>query len=736
MVAALALAVTVVASLQQGLGTGGTIRGEVKSSNTSAPLPYATIQLVGHTSISPITTDSTGTYVLRNVPPGWLMMRVSHIDHATHEIEMLVTEGKEIFLAFDLDLRPVRLPPVTTRGISFRIGGDTASAGSTGIVPAAVRAIESSPSVAELGLAQIVQDIPGHEPPDPSDVLYVRGGAADLKLVLLNGAPVYAPFHLGGLINPLDPDILHSATLYLGGAPARYDGGLSYVMDLETRAGRYNAEHASLSADLLGGRATMEGPIVPDVSYLLAARGVHGLGTQPFTGGPFPYLYGDALGRLDIDLGKAGRLTTTGFWNQESVRLDSLSGHNSRAMWGNGAGSMRYRGEIGGSNADIIVGVGSFRTQLPVGGLRPLITDGQVRRVRVGINMDRPVGPAHVHYGLQFDRLKYEYKAWPRPRTIREDSMVLQAEGAGEVAGIYVDGAWQAGKRLQLRGGLRADVFSVDPRPRVGPRVAATVLLNDRASLTLAAGRYRQYVRASGQSLTMLGTVIPDSLRQPALNIASASHIVLALDQELVEGIRLGIEGFYKNFEGLPAADGDRAQASGMDLWVRRPAGRVTGWLGYSLAWTWSVDATRANQQNFAGRHLISAGVGSSLGNQGRLDLRVAYGAGLPYTAIPEPETPPVFALVANSGARSDNIPSVPTAPDDPYLRVDLQVARTFLTDVRGFAFEVTPYVKVLNALDRRDALFYHFDRNAANPETRPLAPLPVLPIIGLEWRF
>ncbi|MGH7460002.1 MAG: hypothetical protein ACREMA_03110, partial [Longimicrobiales bacterium] len=385
-------------------------------------------------------------------------------------------------------------------------------------------------------------------------------------------------------------------------------------------------------------------------------------------------------------------------------------------------------------------GIGAFRTQLPVGGPRPLLTDGLARRVRVGINLDRPFGNGQLHYGLQFDRHKYEYRAWPRPRTVREDTLVLQAEGSGEVAGTYVDLSWQPASRLQLRGGLRADVFSTDARPRLAPRASATVLLNDRASLTLAGGLYRQYVRASDQSLTYMGTVLPDSLRERELNVASASHLVLTLDQELVEGIRLGIEGFYKKFNGLPAADGDRAQASGMDLWVRRGSGRVTGWLGYSLAWIWATDATRANGQTFSGRHLVSAGVGGPLGHQGRFDLRVAYGAGLPYTAIPEPETPPLFSAVA-SPPRTDlrlteDVADLPVAPEDPYLRIDLQVAHTFLTDVRGFAFEITPYVKVLNALDRRDALFYHFDRNAQNPSTRPLAPLPILPVVGLEWRF
>ena len=680
--------------------------------------------------------------MLRNVPPGWHIIRAQHIDHAPHEIEILVTSGKEILYDFTLDLRPVKLPPVETHGVGMTLGRDTMAATLPSLGPASVRALESTPGVAELGLAEIAREIPGQDPPDASDVLYVRGGAADLKLVLLDGAPVYAPFHLGGLINPIDQDLVHSATLYLGGAPARYDGGLSYVMDLETRAGRYNSDHASLSADMLGARGSMEGPIFNHVSYLVGGRAVHGLGAERFTGGNFPYLYADGIARMDMDFGKYGRITTTGFWNRESVRLDSLSGYKSQAVWGNSAGSARYRGSIAGSNADITVGLGKFRTQLPVGGVRPLMTDGVARRLRIGVNLDREIGEVHLFYGVQYDRLGYEYLAWPRPRTINDDTLVLAATGAGEVAGTYVDAAWQAAPRLRLRGGLRADVFSIDPRARFAPRASATIVLTDRASLTIAAGSYRQYVRPSGQNLQLIGTVRPDSTETKPLNVASASHFVLSLDQDLGAGVQLGIEGFYKNFEGLPSPDGDHTESSGLDLWVRRAAGRVTGWLGYSLAWVWSAEADAANHRAFAGRHLISAGVSGEVWNQGRIDVRVAYGAGLPYTAIPEPETTPVFSLSARADGPETQIrldtqvPSLPTSPNDPYFRLDVQVARTFVTDVHGFAFELTPYFKVLNALDRRDALFYHFDRNAQSPDARPLAPLPILPILGLEWRF
>jgi hypothetical protein len=247
-------------------------------------------------------------------------------------------------------------------------------------------------------------------------------------------------------------------------------------------------------------------------------------------------------------------------------------------------------------------------------------------------------------------------------------------------------------------------------------------------------------VRAPNRAAT-IGSVVPDSSREPPLDIASASHFVLTLDQDLGEGIRLGVEGFYKDFNGVPHAldDSEQAQASGVDLWLRRGTGRLTGWLGYSLAWIWSDDDQQFGTQLFAGRHLVSAGLAAPLGGQGVVDLRVAYGAGLPYTAIPEPETP-VFAtgnrgLPPSLDGPIDEL-AVPGRPSESYLRVDLQVARTFVTDVRGFAFELTPYFKLLNALDRRDALFYHFDRSEENPETRPLAPLPVLPILGLTWKF
>ena len=163
--------------------------------------------------------------------------------------------GRELEVDIALRMTPIVLAPIEVGGRARTAASDTAAAPAGELTMAGVRALQSSPGLAEIGLADAIAGVPGHEPPDPSDVLYVRGTGADLKLVYLDGAPVYAPFPLGGLLEPFTPGLLSSAEVYLGGAPARYDGGLSYILDLRTRSPRAGRFRSSGALDLLSARA-------------------------------------------------------------------------------------------------------------------------------------------------------------------------------------------------------------------------------------------------------------------------------------------------------------------------------------------------------------------------------------------------------------------------------------------------------------------------------------------------
>ena len=48
---------------------------------------------------------------------------------------------------------------------------------------------------------------------------------------------------------------------------------------------------------------------------------------------------------------------------------------------------------------------------------------------------------------------------------------------------------------------------------------------------------------------------------------------------------------------------------------------------------------------------------------------------------------------------------------------------------------EIAPYVRLLNTLGQRDALFYRYDRDR-DDVPRALVVLPVVPVLGVEWKF
>jgi hypothetical protein len=64
-----------------------------------------------------------------------------------------------------------------------------------------------------------------------------------------------------------------------------------------------------------------------------------------------------------------------------------------------------------------------------------------------------------------------------------------------------------------------------------------------------------------------------------------------------------------------------------------------------------------------------------------------------------------------------------------------VELNATFRPRWGGHQWEVRPYVRVLNALDRRDALFYAFQSWRSDGLT-PLAERPLVPVLGVAWRF
>ena len=462
----------------------GEIHGVVRTTNAAvaAPLPYAMVELLGAGGRRSVLADNVGAYVLRDVPAGLRRVRALHIGHAAGEIEVLVPPDGTVEVDLELARDPVVLPPLTVMARPIALPDIPALTLRPAPVPWAtgeisLRALETGTGMAEAGVTRAAGgEGGGNDPADPKDVLLMRGSTTDLKLVLLDGAPVYTPFHLAGLLPSFDATTMGGAALHVGGAPARYDGGLSYILDLRTRSPRRDRLRGGGALDLMSGQASLEGPLGPRASLLVAGRALHD-GAAPLWGGTgSPYGYADGLLRFDTQPAPGHRVGVTGFANQESVFLDLVSTLGligpDAARWGNRALSLVYEGGAGGTQLDATAAGSRYRAELPVppsaleqaaGSTDPTLARGRTNRLRLALDATRPFAGGTIRFGGSVDRTVVSYGAH---RLTGPSSTATDASTAGSVAGGYLDLTAGASASVSVRAGLRGDRFSSDRQLR------------------------------------------------------------------------------------------------------------------------------------------------------------------------------------------------------------------------------------------------------------------------------
>lgn len=733
---------------QEGRAVVGNVRGQFEGQ--ARPLPFSVVELWGPGFRRSVVADSAGAYRLADVPAGALRLRASYAGHAPVTVDVVVPEAGTVLVDLELPARPVQLPPLdVTAGVHI----DDPQArelpeGQLREDRIEAVALEIGSGLAEAGLVDAVRALGGNDPGDASDVLFMRGSTTDLKLVLLDGAPVFTPFHVAGLLRSFDPQLLGRADLHVGGAPARYDGGLTYILDLRTRRPPTDSVHGSGAVDLLSASAAMETPLGSRAGAVLSARQLHDLGKGPL--GESPYGYADLLLGIEIRPTRGHLLRTTGFWNRESVVLDlpATSGVSAahapdEAWWSNRALSTTYVARIGKAFLEATVAGSVYDAALPLQAPPtedepapdPVLAQAENERLRGGVEVATPTDWGIFRSGISWEGVRVSYALGSMDGGTGGTHMLASAARFG----AHVDASGTLAPGLTLRAGARAEHFSGAGLVRVAPRVALSLEVAPEAVLTLAAGRYHQYARATDMAVERsLGEVAtaPEVAVENLLPVATADHVLVGLDQKLNERVRLGLSAFAKSYHGLSSAPTDVIRSSGVDLRVRRGGARSTAWLGYGLTWYWSDVDLSGSTSEFTGRQLLTAGWSGPLGGVLGADVRLAYGAGLPYTSVPfRAAEAAIQDDLPSTGEVLEQTPPLPGGLDEDFLRLDLEIHGTFGLNWGGRPWELRPYLRILNALDRRDALFYAFQPWRSNDLT-PLAERPLVPVVGIAWRF
>jgi hypothetical protein len=110
----------------------------------------------------------------------------------------------------------------------------------------------------EPDIIKTIQTLPGvTSAGEGTSSFFVRGGAANQNLILIDEAPVYDVSHLFGIFSVFNADILKSAELYKGGIPAKFGGRLSSLLEVTTKDGNARQLSGAGSVSTLAAKASL-----------------------------------------------------------------------------------------------------------------------------------------------------------------------------------------------------------------------------------------------------------------------------------------------------------------------------------------------------------------------------------------------------------------------------------------------------------------------------------------------
>ncbi|HEU0013147.1 MAG TPA: TonB-dependent receptor [Longimicrobium sp.] len=740
------------------------VQGTVRAEGTREPVAHATVRIVELNRAT--RADERGAFVLGDVPAGRWRLEATALGHRPYRVTVQVPASGVVRLDLELSPAPVALSTVRVTGRTPATAGGAAAErelfdreAQPGVIGISQREMRALPATAEPDVLRALQSLPGVAAlNDLNAQLHVRGGGPDQNLFLLDGARVFAPYHLFGLTGVFNTDAIARVEFFRGAVPARYGGALSSVVDLMQRGGGDERGGVELGASTLTGRAAAHGPLGRGGSWMVAARSseatVQGF---RFLTANHPYDFMDGHARVSLAPAPGQRLSVSLFASddrfalgEESARLDLAS------RWRNGAASLRWEREgtistaatawASGYGGDLSVGVlvGDREQTAPV--------DNRVAAGGIRLEASRAAGRGTDRAGVELEGGRL--------------SLVGSDLQGGYFQGEFRESYWLPAAyaeverwigRLRLAPGLRVAMDGRTGSILPEPRVATRLHLTPDVALAVGAGRSHQVLSTLRDDRQVLpGTVFwyvhPDGAPASRTDGVSA-----ALEGWVARTWSFAAGAYARRFtdvprwtpegaRGLEQLGWDDGTATGAELSVRRHEGRVTGWVGYGTGRVRMRDAQRARDYDavWDRRHSLDAALFVRPLRALTLSAQATYGSGMPFWpwagSAATPRMEPLLGKTRDFGL-------VPVFGDEQmrypdYFRLDVG-ARYRL---RLLGAELEPSLSLRNVTERPNVFYYRGEPPGSASDPALWQPVTLVPVqafpramvvsAGLDARF
>jgi hypothetical protein len=427
--------------------------------------------------------------------------------------------------------------------------------------------IERLPKLADEPL-RAVHRLPGVAANGLSALAHVRGGGDGETQVLLDGMPLYEPFHLRNFLSPvsvLDARVLGALDVHTGGFPAPFGDRMSAVIEARTREPAADREQ-EIGASVFHANALSAGRFAGGRGDWLASVRSSYVGaltelTHSDYGEP---RYADAIVRLRYAVGDATDVALAALHSRDEIAVtreqeSSAARYHNDYAWA--TLTHRFGGGLETTWIASFTEVDSERTGTIAdpGRRRGAVIDDRVYHAwglkgdatwetgafvhRAGVEA-RTLG-AHYAYAsdVQIER------GWPTPPSpARRTSRALDLAPDGTQYAAYASSRWRPTAAWTVEAGLRMDwqdYRGVDadflPSPRLNVRWDVAPGWRLRAS----GGRFRQ-----AQGINELP--VEDGETQYG-RAQYADHAVLGVEHALPSGGSVRVEAYSKHYGSLRA---------------------------------------------------------------------------------------------------------------------------------------------------------------------------------------
>ena len=612
-----------------------TVSGYIKDAANGESLMSASVYVVELGKGA--NTNEYGFYSL-SLPAGSYTLKISYVGFSTIERKIGLTKDERM----NIEMGNVAVEAQEVVVTSERRDANVEST-DMGKQEIKVEVSKSLPALlGEVDVLKTLQLLPGIQAAgEGNSGFYVRGGGPDQNLVLLDDAVVYNTGHLFGFFSVFNSDAVKGTTVVKGGMPANYGGRISSVVDVSMKEGNMKKFNVEGGLGLISSRLTIQGPIVKDkASFIISARRTYidlllkpilpRIGDGEFAGNEY-YFY-DINAKINYRISDRDRLYLSGYFGRDVFNFRDPGGNfQLNFPWGNATATMRWNHLFNDKlflNTMFIYNDFGFKANTKFQDIT-FELNSKVREFTGKMDFDySPILGHMMQFGAQYNyHIFTPYQATGNAGSTDFQTTNQNNKYAHETAIYFLDD-FEATRWLKINIGLRGSMFNfVGPFSKINfqdgraidtsnykpgeniatywgvePRLAMRFKVDKTSSIKAGLSYNNQYIHLVSSSTTTLPVDlwVPSTANvKPQIGLQAAVGYFRNFKDDMIE---TSVEIYYKHLwnqiEYGESAVGNitvdvedlftygTGWSYGAEFFVKKAKGRWTGWVGYTLAWT------------------------------------------------------------------------------------------------------------------------------------------------------